>query len=126
MTPVQIKTKLFRVIANPWAWQVSLTNCTLVIFLIGLARRRSTSKISVTRTCCTVQRNKYDVQKLHRYSYCEFVASEHRKNILPSSGLPSKNARQSNSSKANLYLVAIVSQARLSDKYEKRQRISEI
>ena len=52
-------------------------------------------------------------------SYCEFVASEHRKNLLPSPGLrklPSKTARQSNSSKANLNLVAIVSQAGLSDK----------
>ena len=45
--PVQIKTKLFRV--NSFVWQVSLLNCTWVIFFIRLPRR-STSKISVTHT----------------------------------------------------------------------------
>ena len=32
VTPVQIKPKLFRVIVNSWAWLVSLSICTLVIF----------------------------------------------------------------------------------------------
>ena len=54
-------------------------------------------------------------------SYCEFVASEHCKNLLPSPGLrklPSKTARQSNSSKANLNLVAIVKQGYQTSKKE--------
>ena len=33
VTPVQIKPKLFRMIVNSWAWLVSLSICTLVIFL---------------------------------------------------------------------------------------------
>ena len=115
--PVQIKPKIFRVIVNSFAWQVSLLNCTLVIFFIRLPRRRGASKISVTYcTCCNVQGNKYDVSKRHRYSYCKFVASEHRKNLFPSPGLKKseQKARQSNSRKP--ILVAIDSQGRLSDK----------
>ena len=50
MKPLQIKPKLFRVIVNSFAWQVSLLNCTLVILFIRLPRRRSASKISVTHT----------------------------------------------------------------------------
>ena len=50
VTPVQIKPKLFRVIVNSFAWQVSFLNYTLVIYFIGLPRRRSTSIISVRHT----------------------------------------------------------------------------
>ena len=62
VTPFQIKPKLLRVIVNSCACQVSLIICTLATFLItGLPRRISTSEISVTHKCCTVQGNKYDV-----------------------------------------------------------------
>ena len=50
MKPLQIKPKLFRVIVNSFAWQVSLLNWTLVIFFIRLPTGRSASKISVTHT----------------------------------------------------------------------------
>ena len=61
--PFQIKPKLLRVIVNSWACQVCLIICTLGIFFLitVILRRRSTSKINVTHTCCTVQGNKYDV-----------------------------------------------------------------
>ena len=116
--PVQIKPKLFRVIVNSFAWQVSLLNWTLVIFFYQITeeKKRFQNQRNTYCTCCNVQGNKYDVSKPHRYSYCKFVASEHRKNLFPSPGLKKseQKARQSDSRKP--ILVAIDSQGRLSDK----------
>ena len=114
--PVQIKPKLFRVIVNSFAWQVSLLNCTLVIFFIRLPRRRSASKISVTHTVRVAMFKGISMMFQNGIDITKFVASEHRKNLFPSPGLKKseQKARQNDSRKP--ILVAIDSQGRLSDK----------
>ena len=114
--PVQIKPKLFRVIVNSFAWQVSLLNCTLVIFFIRFPRRRSASKISVTHTVRVAMFKGISMMFQNGIDIAKFVASEHRKNLFPSPGLKKseQKARQNDSRKP--ILVAIDSQGRLSDK----------
>ena len=115
VTPVQIKPKLFRVIVNSWAWLVSLSICTLVIF--SLLDYRGEEAL----TCGTVQGNKCIVKHFYHepvargigrppdtklpltlnklsypilsmmfkngiYIYWKFVAGEHRKTRSPSPG----------------------------------------
>ena len=114
--PVQIKPKLFRVIVNSFAWQVSLLNWTLVIFFIRLPTGRSASKISVTHTVRVAMFKGISMMFQNGIDIAKFVASEHRKNLFPSPGLKKseQKARQNDSRKP--ILVAIDSQGRLPDK----------